>query len=171
MNRVKYFAFSLGLIAVLFGVHAPVSVVHACSCVQATRAEQFDNANVVFLGTVENVSSDGWSQSVDFLVHETLKGDIDENVTVTTGMGGGDCGFDFMFGKPYVVYAYEEGGKLGTGICSGTYSPIDSYESSAVETASDNTVEDSSAISYVGIAIAAFIGGSVATRLVLKGKK
>jgi hypothetical protein len=38
-----------------------------------------------------------------------------------TGWGGGDCGFDFVTGKEYLVYADQDNqGNLETGICSST---------------------------------------------------
>lgn len=38
-----------------------------------------------------------------------------------TGMGGGDCGFDFKVGSRYVIYAWRQAdGALSTGICSRT---------------------------------------------------
>ena len=40
---------------------------------------------------------------------------------LTTGFGGGDCGYPFQEGKAYVVFAYRANdGQLGTGICSKT---------------------------------------------------
>jgi hypothetical protein len=49
------------------------------------------------------------------------KGAEQSHVLLTTGVGGGDCGFDFEIGKKYLVYAYaDESGYLSTGICSGT---------------------------------------------------
>jgi hypothetical protein len=49
------------------------------------------------------------------------KGAEQSSLQLTTGVGGGDCGFDFEIGKKYLVYAYaDESGHLSTGICSGT---------------------------------------------------
>ena len=44
---------------------------------------------------------------------------------LSTGLGGGDCGFDFEVGKQYLVYAFkyafkDETGELSTNICTGT---------------------------------------------------
>jgi protocatechuate 3,4-dioxygenase beta subunit len=42
-------------------------------------------------------------------------------ITIQTGRGGGDCGYDFQVGKEYIVFAYDSGNEnLGTGICSPT---------------------------------------------------
>lgn len=49
------------------------------------------------------------------------KGAEQRQVLLTTGLGGGDCGFEFEIGKKYLVDAYaDESGQLSTGICSGT---------------------------------------------------
>lgn len=171
MSHIKKLGFSLYIIAVLFGMNVSVSVVHACSCAQATETEQFDNAAAVFSGAVENVSNDGWSRSVVFLVDEVMKGNIDENVTVTTGMGDSDCGFDFEVGKSYQIYAYEEGGKLGTNICSGTYSLVQEYEDPTTKTSDNDANQASKTITYAGLALVSFIGGSLVTWLLLKRRK
>jgi hypothetical protein len=58
---------------------------------------------------------------VTFEVSRSYKGVKGTMVTVTTGVGGGDCGFDFEIGRQYLVYAYlDDSGQLSTGICSGT---------------------------------------------------
>jgi hypothetical protein len=42
-------------------------------------------------------------------------------IEVRTGMGGGDCGYPFVVGQKYVVYAGKtKDGILATGICSRT---------------------------------------------------
>ena len=56
-----------------------------------------------------------------FDVESFRKGAERSYVLLTTGVGGGDCGFDFEIGKKYLVYAHaDDSGQLSTGICSGT---------------------------------------------------
>jgi hypothetical protein len=44
-----------------------------------------------------------------------------QQITIETGLGGGDCGYAFERGVEYLVYAYRtRAGGLGTGICSRT---------------------------------------------------
>ena len=59
---------------------------------------------------------------VKFEVEETFRGQQRTSVEVTTGQGGGDCGFDFRTGEHYLVYANHlpQTGQLYTGICSRT---------------------------------------------------
>jgi hypothetical protein len=43
----------------------------------------------------------------------------DKHVKVRTGLGGGDCGFDFETSETYLVFAYkDDSGRLSTGICT-----------------------------------------------------
>ncbi len=54
-------------------------------------------------------------------VSRSYRGVQDKNIQVRTGLGGGDCGFDFEVGKQYLVFASkDESGRLSTGICDGT---------------------------------------------------
>lgn len=44
-----------------------------------------------------------------------------DEIEVETGMGGGDCGYDFQLGQRYLIDAYAHDGKLSAGICGHTY--------------------------------------------------
>jgi hypothetical protein len=58
---------------------------------------------------------------VSFDATRIYKGVEQKELSLTTGIGGGDCGFDFEIGKQYLVYAFaDSSGHLSTGICSGT---------------------------------------------------
>lgn len=58
---------------------------------------------------------------VTFAVARSYKGVQTKEVLVTTGISGGDCGFDFEIGKRYLVFASANpSGQLSTDICSGT---------------------------------------------------
>ena len=53
------------------------------------------------------------------------RGITSKQVLVLTGMGAGDCGFDFRTGKQYLIYADRiDGDDVFTSICSGT-SPVE----------------------------------------------
>ena len=89
--------------------------------------QAFGEADAVFSGQVISINTQdfgdrGWSNRlVRFLVKESFRGVNTPELEVTTGMGGGDCGFGFQIGKEYLVYAYPgEGKKLATGICTRT---------------------------------------------------
>jgi hypothetical protein len=58
---------------------------------------------------------------VSLEVLHSYRGDQQKAMRLTTGPGGGDCGFDFEVGKRYRVYAFNhEAGELSTNVCSGT---------------------------------------------------
>ena len=89
------------------------------SCNQAWKAGQ-----VIFTGTVTGkLTSNETSftqNAFQFAVSESFRGPAigGQNITVYTGMGGGDCGYQFNLGATYLVYASEYNGKLVTGICT-----------------------------------------------------
>jgi hypothetical protein len=123
--------------------------VFGCTCVRLppgniSTQELVQNAanssDAVFEGRVERVElkwalmeakvGDAIPASVDeaplelqvsFDAVRSYKGAPRKSILVTTGIGGGDCGFDFEAGKQYLVYAFaDKSGQLSTGICSRT---------------------------------------------------
>jgi hypothetical protein len=63
----------------------------------------------------------GAHRVVTIRVSRSYRGHIEGPVTVVTGMGGGDCGFDFETGEEYLMYTDSiSGGILFTSICTGT---------------------------------------------------
>lgn len=89
------------------------SIVSACSCAELPSVEEeFERSKAVFSGKVVEVkekrSLKGYTtKSVLFEVANTWKGVKQSQITITTGLGGGDCGFDFNEGEDYLVYANE----------------------------------------------------------------
>ena len=57
---------------------------------------------------------------VTFNVSSSWKGVTATVTEVTTGYGGGDCGYLFKVGADYVVYAYGHANDLAVSICSRT---------------------------------------------------
>ena len=100
--------------------------------VEVAVEKALQKSDVVFLGRVMSgrVAEDnllGARLEYTFTVTESWKGIDSTSVRVRTGMGGGDCGYDFKLGRYYLVYAnrgavgsgpYE--GQLFTGICTRT---------------------------------------------------
>jgi hypothetical protein len=80
-------------------------------------------ANAVFSGTVLEITKQpqDFYVSVRLLVENSWKGNIPKEVTITTGLGGGDCGYQFEVGKSYLIYANGSNeNKLSTNICHRT---------------------------------------------------
>jgi hypothetical protein len=73
--------------------------------------------------TALSMSTFGSHRVVTFNVLRAYRGNASGSVTVLTGLGGGDCGFDFETGKKYLVYASRVNTEiLFTSICTGTSS-------------------------------------------------
>ena len=112
-----------------------INPVSACTCgpgqFSMSLQKQFELADVVFQGypvlarldqrPLEGCPAKIISQVViEFRVTKWWKGAGGEKVTVSTGLGGGDCGSDFRIGAPYVVFAGGDMAKgYGTSMCAG----------------------------------------------------
>ncbi len=121
------------LFSVVFLVVASISVaanVYACSCMNpGPPCEATSKSSAVFVGTVISSKDSKTSQQYDFAsrevkfsVEEAFKGLSSTEVSVFTGWGGGDCGYPFLAGRQFLVYAYkdEKDGRFKTSICSRT---------------------------------------------------
>jgi len=91
----------------------------------------FANTPTVFKGRVAKISAihlkttsgdDYQERLVFFDVETSYRGWAAKTAEIVTGMGGGDCGYEFQEGVRYLVYAYphRETGKLYSGICQRT---------------------------------------------------
>ncbi|HWN11148.1 MAG TPA: hypothetical protein VNO50_18055 [Pyrinomonadaceae bacterium] len=102
----------------------------ACTCAlplpnltlkqQVKKAQKQSRA--VFVGKVMQVvqNPDASGVSVKFLVEKSWKGRLTREVTISTGLGGGDCGYRFEVGESYLVYASGANKLLSTSICQRT---------------------------------------------------
>ena len=133
---MRYFLqISTLLIALLFIAPA---FAKACSCISSgAPCQAVWNTDAVFSGEVkeiidppakETILADGQKvysyqrKKIRFVITEPFRGISGETVEVTTGRGGGDCGYPFVTGEKYLVYAYKnkETGELNASICSRT---------------------------------------------------
>jgi hypothetical protein len=117
------------LILSLFAVMLSPSPAQACTCMAGIPlCESAWTSDVVFSGEVLSVEPptdpDGErllpNRRVRIRVIEAWRGDVSGVVEVTTGNGGGDCGYAFLPKTTYLVYANARGGALRTGICTRT---------------------------------------------------
>lgn len=148
MNRVKHF-----LLIIFLTVYS--SVGYCCSCIgEATVNQEFKRSDVVFTGKViykkiinltDTLMPAVKIQKAEYQlqVSTVLKGKIKQDtVTIITGVGGGDCGFNFEIGKEYIVYSsfenkyYPQGNRVSkflyTDICRRTRSATDTAEIKAL---------------------------------------
>ena len=106
------------------------NVVFACTCslpdpaksLRKQVTEARNESRAVFVGEVVAVSSDPNALAVEvkFKVQRSWKGSRASEITITTGRGGGDCGYRFEIGQRYLVYASGTEKQLGTNICQRT---------------------------------------------------
>lgn len=116
--------------AVVFFILFGNTPADACTCsLSGPPCQNYFQVDAVFVGTVKTISEveappdpmPFRRRLVTFTVERALRGLEGTSVGVTTGMGGGDCGYAFKAGERYLVYAYKaQDGQLHTGICSRT---------------------------------------------------
>ncbi len=122
-----------------------------CSCVEPRPPEEaFARTDAVFVGQVMGDGNSLWDQiqkeiaqaynqavpplphirmiglyerDISFDVQDSWQGVNTTQITVRTGSGGGDCGYNFQQGKQYLVYAdHSPDGDLYASICTRTAS-------------------------------------------------
>ena len=114
---------TLSLIATLFVAFAP-GTASACSCLPVNTPEMVEQAHTVFVGEEiarsEHRGDDGWaSVAVTFQVAEAYKGRVADQMTVVTGMGGGDCGVSQTSGL--VGITIQNAGEPSIDICGSVH--------------------------------------------------
>lgn len=88
---------------------------------QVNKAQKKSAA--VFTGRVLEITKQpqNFYVTVKLLVEDSWKGNLPQEVTITTGLGNGDCGYKFEVGESYLVFANGANeNKLSTGICHRT---------------------------------------------------
>jgi MYXO-CTERM domain-containing protein len=95
----------------------------ACSCFKLVAPEGVsDPTAAIFEGTVVGIElASQYERRVSFVVHQSWQGVEGPHTQVMTGLGGGDCGYEFVEDETYVVFAdVGSDGSLGVNICGGT---------------------------------------------------
>lgn len=124
---------------ILFGVSVLMAFLYpgrafACGCEKpGPPCKAFGEASVVFIGTVKGVTEGTRKQKPDgevdftprrfkFSVEENFSGTPTKEAEVETGLGADDCGYPFVNGASYLVYAYrdEKDDRLYTSSCTRT---------------------------------------------------
>ena len=105
-----------------------VTVAEACTCRldpnppcrAAGEADAVFEAEVLRRESVEPDDEPYSRRRFTMKVRKVYKGTLGRAVHVYTGIGDSDCGYRFKIGVRYLVYAYENEGRLSTGICDRT---------------------------------------------------
>lgn len=107
------------------------SITYACSCAMfASPQEALEQSAAVFSGEVVSLEKDikviqssGDPVQVTFKVKSVWKGVAADKITLSTAQSSASCGFEFVEGNSYLVYANGKGGedgKLQASLCSRT---------------------------------------------------
>jgi|GEM_PF-3559967 len=95
----------------------------ACRCKQLSPSEALSLSQTAFTGKVLKVVMDKEKEnySVTFKVLKTFKGELSEEVVITTKVSSAACGYNFEKGTSYLVFAADN----STNSCSGTMTLAD----------------------------------------------
>jgi hypothetical protein len=112
--------YALAVVSLLLVAHAGA---FACGCPtfgfetwEQDTLQRLQASKAVFAGTVVKVESEDRPFTTTIKVERWWKGDLPEEIVLVGD--GGSCEFHFTPGKKYLVFAYEEDGRLKTGSCS-----------------------------------------------------
>ncbi|TFE22587.1 hypothetical protein [Cohnella luojiensis] len=89
---------------------------YACSCEEQGVEQRYEEASVVFMGTVKETDREGGNL---FEVERTWKGKLKDSYVY--GGSDGMCGMSFKKGVKYLVFTYPVKGVENTGLCSGNH--------------------------------------------------
>ncbi|NRQ39588.1 hypothetical protein HII36_48335 [Nonomuraea sp. NN258] len=114
----------LALAAALVAVPADSAAAAACSCARTTPQERVERAAAVFSATATRVTEhwklmDGGHVTAVLRADHVYKGEAAAEFEVSTRAQGAACGYRFLQGARYLVFAVREGSGLRTTLCSG----------------------------------------------------
>jgi hypothetical protein len=117
-------------IAIVTIVFCASSTAIACKCAPPPGPKKaLEAASAVFLGKVMAIEKAGPNQvKVTFEVQTNFKSTKGKKIALTTGLGGGDCGYRFKKGEAYLVYCDGKPGSLSTNTCTRTRAAADAKE-------------------------------------------
>jgi hypothetical protein len=132
------------LLALLFSAPA-----FSCSCSMGEVSEKLEGSKSVFIGTVKEIkyldSANAFGDQeivVSFSVQNQWKGEKKESTLHTAYNSAGCFGYWFQESKEYLIYAFEDEGRLNTLWCGGVISKDESKESFEKEVISLNKLTD-----------------------------
>jgi hypothetical protein len=128
--------YSRSVVSVLFCILLVTTVLtydaEACECLEGgvSMCQEYWRTDVVFLGTVVGSAKISINEGdykydqrlVRFEVVTTFRGEQKAKAEIVTGLDGGDCGYRFIDGETYLVYARrnEHDQRLYTSTCTRT---------------------------------------------------
>jgi hypothetical protein len=110
--------------AILFLTFCHGQETRACTCLPPPPpAEAFAEAEAVFMGKVDSFEfiENGDRRLAKISLVKIWKGDRSTAGEILTAANSAACGYEFLAGETYVIYAYKgENGRLQTGLCERT---------------------------------------------------
>ena len=96
--------------------------IFACTCVKPKPVEAvYEQHSAIFSGKVTSVKTVENIRRVKIRVEKLWKGNLPKTITFSTMAVGSMCGYNFAFGKRYLIYASGENmNELSTSICTRT---------------------------------------------------
>ncbi len=166
---------SLGLLILMVGMVSHIPRARACSCIQPEPpAVAAEKSAAVFAGRVTDIDPPAVMTStldenkITFDVSRTWKGVDRSPVYIYSSGSSASCGYEFEVGKEYLVYAYENEGRLSTGLCTRTALLADAAEDvvalgagEAIEPSTPAPEEENDMYSVIGGVILIIAIGSV----------
>jgi hypothetical protein len=83
------------------------AVSYACECRITEFSKEVNYADQIFIGKVLNKNITGINAHYLFSVSKIFKGNKVDTLSITTGLGGPDCGMIFQVGETYLVYSQD----------------------------------------------------------------
>ena len=104
---------------------AYVPKAHACSCMKLTPSEGLTSSHAVFTGEVTKIEKNEATRfgglEVTLRVKRVWKGEPKEEIKVHTAASSAACGYTFVKGTTYLVYAVrDEADPMRVSLCSRT---------------------------------------------------
>jgi len=97
---------------------------YACSCAQTSLEDRIANSQVIFSGTVNEVTGASGGRcgpkTATIKVNKTWKGDLPDTVEMPMSDGCVGCGMYLSNGATYLIYGTMKDGKAYTSMCSGS---------------------------------------------------
>jgi hypothetical protein len=141
VKKVLSICLSMTVISIYIAFSIP-STTYACSCAETPSVEEdLAKKTAIFSGKVIQISAENNSSNkstadqiaVTFEVESAWKGVDESQVIVYTAVSSASCGYEtFSLNNEYLIYAYGDKHKLGTGFCERTKPLVAAKEDLAI---------------------------------------
>jgi hypothetical protein len=109
----------LACLGLVFAAGAPASA--ACDCKQGDLAQQVERADVIFIGTIDQVDVQGNDHTYDITASRAYQGSPERSTQVVSAGGRNACGLgELGVGTTYVFFATGTAAPFAADSCGGT---------------------------------------------------